>query len=184
VLEKLLEEGDVVLFQLEVPLATVREALRISRSKGAVTLLNPAPYRELDEDILKAADYLTPNETELEQLVGQPVGEDSALQEALVRWESLHAVRLVVTRGARGCAYVADGQLKTVAPLKVEAVDTVGAGDAFNGGLAHGLCKGWDLDAAVAFAVRVSSLAVTRFGAQEGMPTLDEVEATMRADGK
>jgi len=96
----------------------------------------------------------------------------------LEEWDRRRSTRLIVTRGAQGCSYVRGGRFLTVPPLKVEVVDTVGAGDAFNGGLAYGLSEGMGLDEAAAFAIRVSSLAVTGFGAQEGMPTLEEVRGT------
>jgi len=179
-LEGVLEPGDIVLLQLEIPLPTVREALRIARAQGAVTVLNPAPYRELDEEMLRLAHYLTPNETELESLIGRSVASDSDLRESLGQWIKDQPSRLIVTRGARGCSYLENGELRTVAPPRVEVVDTVGAGDAFNGGLACGLARGWALEESIRFAIRVSSLAVTKFGAQEGMPTLAEVEAAGR----
>jgi len=176
-LEGLLEPGDVALFQLEIPLPTVRAAMRIAKERGAILILNPAPYRELDEELLGLADYLTPNETELESLTGRPCRTEEELKAALSAWAVEHSSRLVVTRGAKGCAYLEGDELVSVPPLKVEVVDTVGAGDAFNGGLAVGLSRGWALEEAVRYASKVSSLAVTKFGAQEGMPTRAEVEA-------
>ncbi|AEI40329.1 ribokinase [Paenibacillus mucilaginosus KNP414] len=175
----LIEQADLLLVQLEVPLDTVREALSIARSAGVRTILNPAPAVPLPADILSLADILTPNETELALLSNQPVAEtDQALMEQLAYWRELHEGRVVVTRGAIGSSYLEAGVLQTVKPLKVKVADTTGAGDAFNGALGYCIAAGLPFRTAVDFACRTASLSVTKFGAQGGLPTWSEVDST------
>lgn len=171
-----LQQAKVVVAQLEIPLSTVEHALRTARDAGAVTILNPAPAASLSAELLRLADYLTPNETELEGLSGRTFETDEELTAILADWERTYAHKVIVTRGARGCSYLDDsGELVTVAPPAVQVVDTTGAGDAFNAALAYGLSEAWTLAESVRFAVRASALSVTRFGAQAGMPTRAEV---------
>jgi ribokinase len=158
--------GDVVLVSHEIPTATSRAALELGRARGATTILNPAPADGLDAEALTAADILTPNEGELEVLrsVGLP---DTAA--------------LLVSLGADGARLDERGASQTLGALRVDALDTVGAGDTLNGALAAGLAAGLDLPTAAARAVAAASLSVTRPGARGGMPTLAELEAALEA---
>lgn len=174
--EQHIMQAKVMLVQLEVPLSVVERSLQVARSSNVTTILNPAPANQLSKDLLMLADYLTPNETELEILCGQSFSSDDQLQDLLLRWEQDYRHKVIVTRGAKGCSYLNNGKLSTIAPPLVDVVDTTGAGDAFNGALAYGLSKECPLEEAIQFAVKVSSLSVNRFGAQAGMPTLEEVQ--------
>lgn len=166
----------VVSVQLEIPLETVAEVAG-AMSPGSRLVLNPSPPAPLPGHVLGACDPLVVNEHEARYMLGESAGSTP------VEWArallALGPRSVVVTLGAAG-ALVADGRTGDVVPvasLKVEAVDTTGAGDAFTAALAWRLGLGEELTEAAAFAVRVGAAAVTRRGAQESFPTADEVPA-------
>lgn len=159
--------GDVILVGHEIPTASARAALAAGRAAGAVTILNPAPADGLDAATLSLADIATPN-----------AGEAAVLAAACGPLASL--VRSVlVSEGAAGARLETDGHVRAIATIAVDAVDTVGAGDTLNGALAAGLAEGRTLEVAARRAVAAASLAVTRAGAREGMPTLAELETAL-----
>lgn len=173
--------GDVLLVGHEISTASAREALRRGHAAGARTILNPAPVGDLDRSSLHLADILTPNQGELALLVAAVAGEtgepERAARSLLERGDQGDGVReaVLVTLGAAGAILVtADGAVRVPAPV-VEAVDTVGAGDTLNGALAAGLAGGLGLLDAARRGVAAASLAVTRPGAREGMPTTTEL---------
>lgn len=180
--EERIAGAGVLLVQLEIEQSTVERALEVAKAGGATTILNPAPAVKLPERLLRLTDFVTPNETELEVLCGHAIDSEAELERVLAEWSRTYGGQLIVTRGSKGCSYYSEGQLHTVPALLVEAVDTTGAGDAFNGALAYGLAQGWPLTRTVPFAVTAASVSVTRFGAQAGMPTLSEVLERL-ADG-
>lgn len=165
--------ADILLAQLEIEMATVKRALQTAKAAGLKTILNPAPAAPLDDELLALADYLTPNESELEILFG--ARSDDLCQ--LVR----HAGQtLIMTAGARGALWATQDDSGEVAGYPVEVVDTTGAGDAFNGGLAVALAEGRALPDALAFANATAALAVTRPGTTRSMPQRAEVDALMQ----
>jgi ribokinase len=160
--------ADVLLLQLEVPLATVEAA---ARAAGAIVVLTPAPPLPLPPSLLERVDVLVPNEHELAQLSSAAPGE--RLPEELVDLaRELTASAVVVTLGARGALVVpADGGTPLLqAPPPVTAVDTTGAGDCFSGALAQALAGGADLPAAVRYAVTAAALSTTGPGARGAVP--------------
>ena len=170
----------VFVTQLEQPLDAAMRGLQIAREAGVTTILNPAPGRELTDEMLALCDYVTPNETEAETLTGQPVGtlaEARAAAEALI---ARGAGGVVVTLGAQGALLHMAGRSELVpAVVAGSVVETTGAGDAFNGGFAAGLARGMEPGAAVRFGCAVAGLSVTRAGTAPSMPRLDEVEALL-----
>jgi ribokinase len=167
--------GDVVLVGHEIPTESTREALRLARAGGAATILNPAPATGLDAAILVLADILTPNRGELAVLADDAGLAPELAAAVLLGGDPGRAV--LVTLGGDGALLVtADGAAVLRAP-EVPVVDTVGAGDTLNGALAAGLAAGLGLPDAARQAVAAASLAVTRAGAREGMPTLPELRA-------
>ncbi|MCU6707721.1 ribokinase [Paenibacillus sp. J5C_2022] len=170
--------ADIVLLQLEIPLDAVVRALQIARAGGVRTVLNPAPAVPLPQELLTLCDFVTPNEHEFELLSSLALGESDELIEQGIRvWEERYGNKLLMTRGKHGVSYLDDSRLRTAPAPFVEAVDTTGAGDCFNAAVCYGLASGWEMGRAVPFAVKAASLSVTRFGAQAGMPTLQEVES-------
>ncbi len=165
-----IRSSDIVLIQQEIPAETVAVVSQICVDANVPLLLNPAPARAIDADVLKHAAYITPNEHE-----ASVIFEDMSLQEALLQYPN----RLLVTEGSNGVRYY-NGEEEAVVPtFKVEAVDTTGAGDTFNAALAVALAEGQSLADSIRFANRAASLSVTKFGAQGGMPTRAEVEAAL-----
>jgi len=156
-------DADVVLAQLEVPLATVQHAAMLAARHGKPFMLNPAPAQALPASLLQQTSLLTPNEYELAVSL--------ASQQS---WQALLAAmpgRIVMTQGSQGASYAdAQGQVQQIAGFPVEAVDSTGAGDTFNGALAAFWSQG--LAEAVRRANAAAALSVTRYGAQGGMPTL------------
>ena len=169
---------EIFLLQLEIPLDTVAEAVRQLRKMGKTILLDPAPAVPLPEDVLSAVDFLTPNETEL-KAVTSGLPEDAGIEERVRHLVGGSGRVVVHKRGADG-AYIGtrDG-IEHVPGFSVRAVDTTAAGDTFNAGLAAGLAMGWPLRDAVRLANAAGALAVTAYGAQEGMPSLEQAQALM-----
>jgi ribokinase len=173
-----LEKSRVLLLQLETPLATSLAAARIVHAAGGTVILDPAPapVQALPPEVLQLVDVVTPNETESAALLGTAPGdlrEGLAAARALVKRGFATAV---VKLGARGLAYATAKTAGTMSAFKVKAIDTVAAGDCFNGGLAHGLAEGMPLPEALRFAQATAALSTTRQGAASAAPTLTEVE--------
>ncbi|WP_110943257.1 ribokinase [Virgibacillus senegalensis] len=174
--------ADILLMQLEIPIDAVHEALKLAKQHGVPTILNPAPAIKLPADMLQLADFITPNQTELETLTGRRITTDEQLGSTIKQWEADYGGHLIVTLGSRGAAYSENGVLKIVpAPVVKNVRDTTGAGDCFNGALAYGLAEGWELPRSINFAVAAASLSVTKFGAQAGMPSFEEVMEWMNS---
>lgn len=185
--------GDVVIVTHEIPTEAAREALRLGRAGGAWTVLNPAPADGLDRSVLSLADVLTPNRGELARLAaddarrsGRPTsGAEDPIKAARTLLETTSegpgaAKAILVSLGPNGAVLVRPtGGATDIKAPKVKAVDATGAGDALNGALAAALATGLDLEAASRRAVVAASLSVTRAGAREGMPMLDELEAAL-----
>lgn len=174
-----IRQADVLLVQLEIPLEAVQAALRIAKSAGVRTVLNPAPVRQLPDELLELADYLTPNETEFASLAGSrgDAASPDAWQSSLLEWADRHKPAVILTRGRHGASYVSGGKPVTIPAPPLSPVDTTGAGDCLNAAFGFGLASGWDIGKALRFAVKAASLSVTKFGAQAGMPIMEEVAA-------
>lgn len=174
-ISKEIEENTIILMQLEIPINTVRQAIRISKAKKACVVLNPAPMTELSEDILKGVDILTPNQKEAEMLSGIPVKDVASGYEAAKRIRELGVDNVIVTMGAAGSVVCEEGEMYQVPAPKVNAVDTTAAGDVFSGALVTGLSKGKVLREAVIYASRAAAISVTRLGAQSSVPYQNEI---------
>ncbi|MBD8837339.1 MULTISPECIES: ribokinase [Paenibacillus] len=162
--------ADIVLIQQEIPEETVVHVSALCAEFGTPLLLNPAPARTLPQQVIDNAAYITPNEHEAEILF-QGMSPAQALRQ--------YPNKLFITEGSKGVRYF-DGTEEILVPTyKVEAVDTTGAGDTFNAAFAVALAEGKALQESIRFANRAASLSVTKFGAQGGMPTRDEVEESL-----
>lgn len=171
-----IKSADILITQLEIPMETVEYALKVAKENGVKTILNPAPAREISKEILGNADFITPNETEFEIISGKTFEDGNEFEEAMIAWQKENpSTRLVVTRGKDGSSYVEGNSVETMKTIKVDVVDTTGAGDTFNGALAHGVSHNLLMNEAVKFAGTAASLSVTKFGAQTGMPKFEEV---------
>jgi len=165
----------VVLTQLEIPVAAAEAALARGRANGAITILNPAPVRPLPASVLELVDVLTPNQTEAKVLTGR--SPDAGVEpEELARDLIRAGVRqVVVTLGEKGALVVTASSSKHIPATPMCAVDTTGAGDAFNAGLATALASGENLESAVEFAVVTGGLAVTKEGVIPSLPRRADV---------
>jgi ribokinase len=183
VCEAAFESSAVVLTQLEIPVTAAGSALAHGRTRGAVTILNPAPVRPLPGPVLKMVDVLTPNEVEAKVLAGRDP--DTTIEPEVVAGELIrNGVRQVVmTLGEKGAVIVTASSCVHVPAITVSAVDTTGAGDAFNAGLATALAWGTSLEDAVRFAVVTGGLAVTKEGVIPSLPNRDEVFRFYRLNG-
>jgi ribokinase len=161
----------VVIGQLEIPQRVTAAAFVAARERGVTTILNPAPAAPLDPELVAAADWLMPNETEFGILAGVP-SPDLDDDEALVSLARRLGPRLVVTLGSRGAALVTlEGRVERVPAVPVQAVDTTGAGDAFVGAFGYGLAAGLDELTAVRLGIACASDSVTRHGTQSSFAT-------------
>ena len=174
-----MEEASTILMQLETPLPTIEYAAALGQRLGKSVILNPAPARELSDDLLAGIDIITPNESEVELLTGIKVTCEKSAAAAAERLQSRGVRTVIVTMGAQG-AFVLDGSFRGMVPSRrVDAVDTTAAGDTFNGALAVALARGLPVRDAVRFANMAASISVTRMGAQSSTPRLSEVEKIM-----
>ncbi len=170
-------EADILVTQLEINYDAAAYALKIAKEKGIVTILNPAPAGKLAPEVLALADYLTPNETELEVLTGKTgVSVEAAARSLLTR----DGQTVVVTLGAQGAQWVNQSGTGQIPTFPVKVVDSTGAGDAFNAGLAVALAEGKNLTDAITFANATAGLCVTKPGTTLSMPRRDEVEALLK----
>jgi len=160
------------LLQLETPLPTVEAALRLAKREGVTTILDPAPCRRLAKRLLQRVDILTPNESELAALTGLPVKTKRDIERAGEALLQTGVGEVLATCGARGVCRLAKREKRWFPAPKIRAVDTVGAGDCFNGMLAAALSAGLAKEAAIHFAVTAAARSVARPGAQPSFPKL------------
>lgn len=163
-----IKDADCVLLQLEIPLESVDAGIKLANKHNVQVILNPAPAVKLPSSMLKMVDVLTPNEPEA-----------TILSDNL----EILAKNVVITKGAIGALIAGKNELN-IPGYKVDVIDTTGAGDAFNGGLAFALASGIELKSAVAYANAVGALATTKAGAQSAMPTSGEVNEFIKAHGQ
>lgn len=168
--------ADIVLMQLETPLATVQEAARLAASVGIPIILNPAPARALPQALLKLISILTPNETEAEILTGLRVRDQNSAARAAERLLARGVQTVIVTLGAQGALLATKGLKRLVPGVRAQAVDCTAAGDVFNGALAVALGEGRTLLESVRFANAAAAISVTRLGAQPSAPHRAEID--------
>lgn len=163
-------KADIIVLQLEIPLAVVGKAIALAKLYNKPVILNPAPAQNIPAEWLGQIDYLVPNEHEAQLISEYPDNFYQKLRQQLKG-------TLVVTQGEQGVSYAAKGELARHSPaFEVQAVDSTAAGDAFIGGLSVALAEGLDLAKAVQFASAGAALSVTRPGAQTSLPYRKEVE--------
>lgn len=165
-----IKDLSVVVAQCEIKQEVTLASFKAAKARGCITILNPAPFQPLSDELLELTDWLIPNESEFRELHGNLPTSD----EILKRFRS--GKSSIVTLGSQGAVYISpDGQLTYVDAPKVTAVDTTGAGDAFVGTFAYSLANGKDPVAAMTLGVKVASLSVMRKGAQSSYPDQAEI---------
>jgi ribokinase len=171
-----LDGADTLLLQLEIPLELVIAAAQMARRRGVRVILDPAPARSLPGELLNNVDIVTPNESETAILTGIFPNDEASCQAAYQSLRAQGASAVIIKRGAHG-AWWSNGQSHVHVPaFSVPAIDTVAAGDCYNGALAVALRERMPLATAMRFAAASAALSVTRRGAQQSMPTRPEVE--------
>ncbi|ASY20345.1 ribokinase [Candidatus Planktophila vernalis] len=161
----------VVVAQCEIKQEVTLAAFSAAKKRGCVTILNPAPYQPLSEELFAVTDWIIPNETEFKELLGQDPTSDEVLKKFRPGKNS------IVTLGSEGAVLItSEGNLTRVSAPKVNPVDTTGAGDAFVGVFAFGLASGKNPEDAMKLGVKVASMSVTRKGAQSSYPSQAEID--------
>ncbi|HEY9620905.1 MAG TPA: ribokinase [Crinalium sp.] len=180
-LEALLPQSTVLLLQLEIPLPAVVAAAQAAKRAGVRVILDPAPARsDLPNELYPLVDIITPNQVEASHLVGFPVVDVESAAKAADVLNQRGVLTSIIKLGKSGALCRTGAETFQIPIFPVNAVDTVAAGDAFNGGLAAGLAAGLSLQDATTQASAVGALSVTKAGAQPSLPTRAELDAFLR----
>jgi len=175
-----IETSEVFLTQLETNMEAVEKAVDIAHAKGVKIILNPAPARKVSEEILKKIDILTPNEVEASILSGVQIDTMEDAKKAARALMSKGVGNVIITLGSNGALVVTAKDEKFIESPNVDAVDTTGAGDAYNGGLATALAEGMDIFEAAEFANTVGALSVTKIGTSPAMPYREDLDRFLK----
>ena len=175
---QLLKKSKVFLTQMETPDITTIYALKKASENGCLTILNPAPARQINKDDFKLLDFFTPNETEAEFYLNKKIDTEQDIKNAAADFLNMGVKNIIITLGEKGSYFANEHEeyLINAFELKNEVVDTTGAGDAFNGALAVALAKDFTYKDAILFANKVAGISTTRLGAAVSMPLLKKVE--------
>lgn len=173
-------EADALLTQLEIPIETVLAAAKLAKESATLVILNPAPAQSLSDELLALIDLITPNETEAERLTGIAVKDEADAQKAAAILHTKGIETVIITLGSRGAWVSVNGQGERVCGYKVSVVDTIAAGDTFNGALVTALLEGQPLISAIKFAQAAAAVAVTRAGAQPSVPWRHEIDTFLQ----
>ena len=177
----LLDQSDYLLIQLETNVSSVKKAVEMAYGKGVKIILNTAPVQPVSDDILSRVELITPNEVEASILSGIPVTEEKSAGRAADYFLNKGVKNVLITMGSKG-VYIATGKSRGLLPAyRVDAVDTTGAGDAFNGGLAAALAEGKDLWEAAKFANALAAISVQRIGTTPAMPERSEIDEFIKS---
>ena len=176
--------ADAILMQLETPLATIEQAAKLAKQHQTQVILNPAPAQKLSDDLLKHIDIITPNETEAEYLTGIKVLTEKDAEQAAIFLHKKGIETVIITLGCKGAWVSSAKQGAIIAGFKVKAIDTIGAGDTFNGMLVTALLEGKTLEQAIKYAHAAGALSVTKSGAQTAVPSRNEVEEFLEQQSK
>ena len=179
--KELIQGSRVFMTQLEQSLDAAGTALSFAKEGGAITILNPAPAQPLEENILKLCDFVTPNEIEAEQITGIPVKSINDAEIAAEKLLDKGANAAVITLGKQGALFKDNKQVIHQKSYEVgPVVETTGAGDAFNGGLAVALAEEMPIAKALRFACATASISVTRKGTAPSMPKRHEIDTLLK----
>jgi len=177
----LLEGASALLLQLEVSVELSLRCAQAARDRGVRVILDPSPVRLLPEAFYSCCDIITPNETDAQALVGKPVTDPTTAGDAARILLERGVGAAIITLGPQGTHWATREGSEFVPAFPVNGIDSVGAGDAFNGALAVALAEGLDLGSAVRIASAAGALSVTRSGAQDSMPSRAEVDELLQS---
>jgi ribokinase len=173
IIDELLQH-DVIVFQLETPIEIIEYVVPLLHEQGKITILNPAPAKKLSPNVIENITYLTPNEHEFQIIFDSHESMETLLKQ--------YANKLLITCGEAGVAYFDDEKVVQVPAIKVEPVDTTGAGDTFSGAFSVAIAEGRSLKEAIQFGIVAAGLSITKKGAQTGMPLREEVELRLEKE--
>ena len=171
----LIKRSKIFLTQLEVPKDVTLHCLKTARENGCITILNPAPASEISKEFYDYIDFFTPNETEAEFYTGIKITNDQEAKQAAYKLINLGIKKVIITLGEKGLFYSDGNEEIYLKANVVKAIDTTGAGDAFNGGLAFSLSREKPIKACLELANKVAGISTTKLGAGDAMPFLDDV---------
>ena len=179
-IEKKLKPNDLVLIQLEIPLEVVEFIISLCYRLRIMLILNPAPFQKIDDDYLKCIHTITPNMIEAESLTGIKVFDIDSSRVAAHKLIDKGIKNVFITMGNKGVFYITEDREGHILPKKVKAIDSTAAGDTFNGALAAALSFGMKIYDSVEFANSAASISVTKMGAQDSIPYINELEKKYR----
>ncbi len=172
----LIKRSKIFLTQLEVPKDVTLHCLKTAKENGCITILNPAPASEISKEFYNNIDFFTPNETEAEFYTGIKITNDQEAKQAADKLINLGIKKVIITLGEKGLFY-SDGKEEIYLKAEaVKAIDTTGAGDAFNGGLAYGLSKEKPIKECLKLANKVAGISTTKLGAGDAMPFSSDIK--------
>ncbi|MFC1543249.1 ribokinase [Candidatus Neomarinimicrobiota bacterium] len=176
----IIQDSDVLLLQLEIPLDTVAYAEKVAREMGVKVILDTGPARNCPKEIIEGADIVSPNETEIEAITGHEVNSIDSAKSAANALIEIGAEEVVLKLGSNGSLWARKGIQQHFPAVKVDPVDPTAAGDAFTGALAVRLASGDRMEDAIRYANFAGAFSVTKLGAQPSVPELDELEEFIR----
>ena len=171
-----IKNSKIFLTQLEVPKDVTLHCLKIAKENNVITILNPAPAAEISKEFFNYIDYFTPNETEAEFYTGIKVSNEQKAKEASIKLLNLGLKKVIITLGEKGLFYSDGNENIYLKARSLKAIDTTGAGDAFNGGLAYALFQNKSIKDALNLANQVAGLSTLKFGAGNAMPNLKDLK--------
>ena len=179
-LQDALADAQILLLQLEVPMWTVSRAAEMAHQRGVTVILDPAPAQPISKELIENINYITPNQVEAAMLVGFPIHTEKEAQKACQSLMEQGIENVIIKMGENGVLYANQAQQIYIPAIPVKAVDTVAAGDAFNGALAAGLAAGLPVEDAIHWGTAGGAWSVTRAGAQTSLPYLNELKGFLR----
>ena len=171
----LIKSSKIFLTQLEVPKDVTLHCLKTAKENGCITILNPAPASEISKEFYNNIDFFTPNETEAEFYTGIKITNEQEAKQAAEKLLNLGIKKVIITLGEKGLFYTDGKEEIYLKASSVKAIDTTGAGDAFNGGLAFGLSKDKPINECLELANKVAGISTTKLGAGDAMPFLKDI---------
>ena len=170
-----IKNSKIFLTQLEIPKDVTLYSLKIAKENKVLTILNPAPASKISKEFFNYIDYFTPNETEAEFYTGIKITNEKEAKEASIKLLNIGLKRVIITLGEKGLFY-SDGKEEIyLKATQVKAIDTTGAGDAFNGGLAYALSQNKSIKDSLNLANQVAGLSTLKLGAGNAMPLLSDL---------
>jgi len=172
----LFKQSQIFLTQLEIPIEVTLHCLKAAKEHGLINILNPAPACKLSNDFFKLVDYFTPNETEAEFYTGVKINDENDAKVSAKKLIEMGIKKVIITLGEKGLFY-SDGKEEIyIKATPDKAIDTTGAGDAFNGGLAFGLLKEKPIKECLELANKVAGISTTKLGAGDAMPFIKDLK--------